>query len=138
MSRFLERARVLRATVTPHYNCAQSVVLPFAADAGISEENALRFADGFGMGMKQGSVCGVFTGGIMVLGLFGLGDPQTVGDYSRRIREAHGGLTDCADLLCEEVGPGQNRKPHCDAMVFEAVAALEEILREKGRLPGEA
>ena len=138
MSRYMEKARMLRATVTPHYNCAQSVLLPFAADAGIDEATALRFADGFGMGMKRGSVCGVYTGGAMVLGLFGLGNPQTMGEYARRIREAHGGLTDCADLLRTEVGPGQNRKPHCDAMVFEAVAALEEILREKGRLPEEA
>ena len=134
MSRYLEKARVLRATVTPHYNCAQSVVLPFCEDAGVEEETALRFADGFGGGMKRGSVCGVFTGGAMVLGLFGLGDPKTLGEYTRRIRENHGGLTDCTDLLRTEVGPGRDRKPHCDAMVFEAVSLLEAMLRERGKI----
>ena len=40
MSKYMDRARELRAIVTPHYNCAQAVLLPFAPDAGVSEEQA--------------------------------------------------------------------------------------------------
>ena len=36
-SKYLERAKALRAIVTPHYNCGQSVVVPFAEDAGLTE-----------------------------------------------------------------------------------------------------
>ena len=70
MSKYLERARELRAIVTPHYNCGQSVVLPFAEDAGLTEAQAL----------------------------------------------------------------GRERKPHCDALVYEVVTLVEKLLREAGKL----
>ena len=134
MSIYLDRAKELRAIVTPHYNCAQSVVVPFAGAAGVPEETALRFADGFGGGMKRASVCGAITGGIMALGLFGLGDPGTLGEYHRRLKESHDGMLECADLLRVNAAAGREKKPHCDAMVFECVCLVEEILREKGEL----
>ena len=40
MSKYLDRAKELRAITEPHYNCGQSVVMPFAEDAGITEEQA--------------------------------------------------------------------------------------------------
>ncbi len=134
MSKYVERAKELRAIVSPHYNCAQSVVVPFAAAAGVPEETALRFADGFGGGMRRASVCGAVTGGIMALGLFGLGDPKTLGAYHRRLKERHDGMLDCADLLRVNAAAGREKKPHCDAMVFECVELVEEILRENGKL----
>ena len=73
MEKYLERARELRAIVTPHYNCAQSVLLPFAETFGMSEDEVMRIAVHFGRGMKMGSVCGAVTGGLMALGLAGLG-----------------------------------------------------------------
>lgn len=69
MSRYMEKAKELRADTGRHYNCAQSVLIPFAADAGIDEEAAFRVAANFGGGMKMGSVCGAVTGGLMALGL---------------------------------------------------------------------
>lgn len=134
MSKYVERAKELRAIVSPHYNCAQSVVVPFAAAAGVPEETALRFADGFGGGMRRASVCGAVTGGIMALGLFSLGDPKTLGAYHRRLKERHDGMLDCADLLRVNAAAGREKKPHCDAMVFECVELVEEILRENGKL----
>lgn len=134
MSKYVERAKELRAIVSPHYNCAQSVVVPFAAAAGVPEETALRFADGFGGGMRRASVCGAVTGGIMALGLFGLGDPKTLGAYHRRLKERHDGMLDCADLLRVNAAAGREKKLHCDAMVYECVELVEEILRENGKL----
>ena len=134
MSIFHDRAAQLRAIVTPHYNCAQSVVLPFAESLGISGEIALGFAEGFGGGMKRASVCGAITGGIMALGLFGLGDPKTLGEYHRVLRERHDGMLECAELLKANAAAGREKKAHCDAMVLECVDLVEKILRENGRL----
>ena len=70
----------------------------------------------------------------MALGLFGLGDPKTLGAYHRRLKERHDGMLDCADLLRVNAAAGREKKPHCDAMVFECVELVEEILRENGKL----
>lgn len=134
MDTFLDRAAELRAIVTPHYNCAQSVVIPFAKAAGVSDETARRMAANFGGGMKRGSVCGAVTGGLMALGLFGVDDARTIGEYHRRLKQAHGGFLDCADLLRLNAESGGDKKAHCDAMVYECVALVEAILKEKGRL----
>ena len=133
MSKYVERARELRAIAVPHYNCAQSVVVPFAKEAGIPEETAMRFAANFGGGMKMASVCGAVTGGLMVLGLFGKDDPATLGAYYRTLKERHNGVLDCANLLRINKEQGGEKKPHCDAMVYESVALVEEMMRQAGR-----
>ena len=132
MSEYMERAKQLRAIVTPHYNCAQSVVMPFAERAGIDEETARRFAANFGGGMKRGSVCGAVTGGLMALGLFGLDDARSVAEFHRRMRENHEGCLNCAELLRLNSEAGGDKKQHCDAMVFEAVEIVEELLAQNG------
>ena len=40
MSKYLERAKEIRAIVEPHHNCAQSMLLTFNKDAGVSDELA--------------------------------------------------------------------------------------------------
>ena len=35
MSKYIDRAKELRAIVTPHYNCGQAAILPFAEELGI-------------------------------------------------------------------------------------------------------
>lgn len=134
MSKYLDRAIELRAIAAPHYNCAQAVLLPFAPDAGLSEADAYRFSANFGAGMKMASVCGAITGGLMVLGLFGVDDQASIGDYYRTLRELHQGHMDCANLLRLNKEQGREKKPHCDEMVYECVTLVEEILRGKGKL----
>jgi C_GCAxxG_C_C family probable redox protein len=52
------------------FNCAQSVIAPFAEDYGLSEETALKISTGFGSGMgRLCEVCGALTGAFMVIGL---------------------------------------------------------------------
>lgn len=135
MSKYVDRAKELRAITEVHYNCAQSVFLPFAEAAGMNEECARGLASNFGAGMKMASVCGAITGGLMALGLCGVDDEQAIGAYYRRLKERHAGVLDCASLLKINQERGQNRKVHCDAMVFECVALAEELLRERGKLP---
>lgn len=131
MSKYQDRAKELRAIVTPHYNCGQSVVLPFAAEAGLSEEQALGICANFGGGMKRASACGAITGGLVVLGLFGIDNPS---EYYRILRNSHEGLLDCAELLRKNESLGREKKPHCDALVFECVSLVEKLLRESGKI----
>lgn len=60
------------------YNCAQAVYAAFADKLGISEEEALRRASGFGGGMgRMREVCGAVSAMVMVLGeLYGYTDPK--------------------------------------------------------------
>ena len=127
----LPEVEKMRACTTRHYNCAQSVLIPFAADAGIDEEAAFRVAANFGGGMKMGSVCGAVTGGLMALGLLGLDDPSDANAFCRRIRDNHEGCLLCRELLKMNAERGGQKKPHCDAMVYEAVALTEEMLSAK-------
>ena len=131
MSKYLERAKELRAIVEPHYNCAQSVLLPFAEDLGLSEEKAFQIASHFGGGMKMGSVCGAVTGALMALGLAGIGDVPTAQEVYRHMRENHDGMLECRDLLRANAQLGREKKPHCDAMVYELVQLTEEIMERK-------
>ena len=131
MSRYLDKAKELRAIITPHYNCGQSVILPFAEDMGLSEEQAMGIAANFGGGLKRASACGAITGGLVVLGMFGIDDPS---GYYKALRENHEGMLDCADLLRKNKELGGERKPHCDALVFECVTLVEKILKEKGKI----
>lgn len=134
MSKYLERARYMRATLTPHYNCCQSVVLCFAPEAGVTEEQAYRMAYHFAAGMRMGATCGAVTGGLMALGLYGVNDPEIVADYYRRVQEKHDDMLNCADLLRVNAEAGREKKPHCDALVFELVTLVETILREQGKI----
>ena len=72
MGKYLERAKELRASVDPHYNCAQAVLVPFAEEAGFTTEQACAFAAAFGGGMQTGNLCGAFTGALMALGVLGI------------------------------------------------------------------
>ena len=126
---YLERAHELRAATDIHYNCCQSVLIPFAAEMGMTEEQALALGSHFRGGMLHGSTCGAVTGALMVLGSLGYGE-QEARNILRQVREAHG-ATDCATLLRTSHERGEVRKDHCDGLVFEMVEALTKI-REAG------
>ena len=132
MSKYYDKAVELRNSTTKGYNCAQAVVVAFSEAAGISEDMAERISSNFGSGMKMASVCGAITGGLIVLGLFGVDDPMTIGEYYRKLKERHDGFLDCADLLRINKENGGAKKPHCDTMVYECVTLVEEILTSKG------
>ena len=132
-SKYLARARDLRASTTIHYNCGQSVILPFAGDMGLTEEQAMGICANFGGGLKRASACGAITAGIIVLGVFGI-EPA---EYYQARRANHDGMLDCADLLRRNKELGREKKPHCDGLVFECVSLVERILQEHGKLPAD-
>ena len=128
VGKYLEKAKEIRNNPDVHYNCAQAVLAAFAPDAGITDEQAFKIGANFGNGMKMAATCGAVTGGLMVLGLYGIEDTAAVGTYLRTIRENHKGCLDCGDLLRMNKEAGGKRKPHCDGMVYECVELVEKMI----------
>ena len=113
----MEETEALRARTDVHYNCCQSVLVPFADLCGLDKETAFKLGANFGSGMRHGSTCGAVTGALMVLGLAGKGADEATA-LMRRFREKN---------LAKE--RGEERKCHCDRMVYEAVELLEDLLK---------
>ncbi len=125
---FLERAKQLRSDPAVHYNCAQTVILAFADECGLSDEQAFALGSNFGSGMQMGSVCGAVSGGAMVLGMMGATQKQYQ-DFLRAMRENHDGITDCRELLAKASEEGVNRKEHCDGLIYEAVENIVSVMK---------
>ena len=121
----MEHAKQLRDITEKHYNCAQSVLVPFAKEMGMSEEQAYNIGAHFGAGMRHGSTCGALSGALMVLGAMGYGE-QEAQAMLKRFREKNG-CTDCAHLLAAAKERGEEKKPHCDRMVCECVQGLLDL-----------
>ena len=122
-----EDMAALRADTQVHYNCAQSVVVPFARDMGLTRELAYDLALNFGGGMGCGATCGALIGALAVLG--GLGQPQEKRlELIRTFRTANGAI-DCAALLKAAHERGEERKHHCDGLVRQCV---DFVCRETG------
>ena len=57
------------------FHCSQAVLVSYAEECGLTEEQALKLGSCFGGGMRRGEVCGACTGALMVLGsLYGQHD----------------------------------------------------------------
>jgi len=134
MSKYLEHAKEIRAIETPHHNCTQSVLMSFTQSLNLDDETAYKLAVAFGGGMKSGLVCGVVTGALMVLGLFGVDDQQTTQKLVSDFKSRHSQMIDCSDLLRACTAAGGQRKPHCDGLVYEMVEYVENILKERGKI----
>ena len=131
MSKYIEKAKELRAITDVHYNCAQSVLVPCAKEMGMTEEQAYNLGYNFGAGMKRGSVCGAATAGLMVMGMLGINDTKDLQAYHNAIKGNHDGYLDCSDLLASSAKKGEDKKAHCDGMVYEAVKLVEEFMAKK-------
>ena len=123
----IEKCKALRADAAVHYNCCQAVLIPFAAEMGVTEEQAFKMGAHFGSGMRHGSTCGAITGALMVLGMLGYGE-QAATAMLRKVREERGAL-DCANLLRISAEAGIPRKTHCDGIVCEMVQVVEDIIK---------
>ena len=132
------------------YNCAQSVAAAFADTVGLTPEQLMAMAAGFGGGVggSRSELCGAISGGVLVLSLL---NPHTDGadragkravyaktkEFRRRFEETFG-LTCCGELLrarpgVTEKNPASRRlgvTAHCDNMVVTAAEILEGMLSE--------
>ena len=74
--------------------------------------------------MRVGATCGAVTGALMVLGL--LGKEQQVMRAFWNEFKAQTGAMDCAELLKLSKDRGEDKKSHCDGLVYKAVELLEK------------
>lgn len=125
----MEHVRALRNNTEVHYNCCQSILVPFAQEMGMTEEQAFALGAHFGAGMRHGATCGTLTEYLMVLGTLGYDAPQSA-QLLRDFKAAHGS-TDCAVLLKESHDRGMVKKDHCDDLVYEVAAYLEQLTAQK-------
>jgi C_GCAxxG_C_C family probable redox protein len=118
-----------RACTTRHYNCAQSLLVPFRDVTGLSEEQSDRLGNLFGSGMHHGGLCGVLNSAVMILSLAGFGKDTSTA-LIRDFRQKHAS-TLCRDLLAASAQKGIVRKEHCDGLVFEMTKYLDEVLENR-------
>lgn len=127
----LEEVQYLRTEPNGrHYNCAQSLLVPFGPQFGLDKEQADKLGSFFGSGMLHGSACGALSATLMLLGLAGY-DSQTARQIIQDFRQRHQD-THCTALLTLAKEQGVPRKEHCDGLVLEMARLLEEMLAKKG------
>ena len=142
----MKRSEVAVNKFRDGYCCSQSVLFSFADKLEISEDMALKIANGFGAGMgRKQEVCGAVSGAVMVIGLLygrGVNDGKDKHEYTYdRVRyfidafEAKHNTVLCKKLLdgCDLLSPqGQdsfkssNMIEKCYGFVEDAVNILEE------------
>jgi C_GCAxxG_C_C family probable redox protein len=136
------------------FNCAQAVFSAFASEAGVTEEDALRVAAGFGGGMgRQQEVCGAVTGALMVIGCR-LGSTTAdlaakertyaqVREFSGEFRRLHGSLL-CRDILNCDISTVEGRQQFeegqlstniCLGCIRDACRILEESVVNDNQVP---
>ncbi|HLP74930.1 MAG TPA: C-GCAxxG-C-C family protein [Bacteroidales bacterium] len=132
-----------------HFNCSQAVFSVFGTEHGLSENECLKIASGFGAGMgRQQLTCGVLTGAAMALGLVngkGINDPEEkkTETYARVRKlfssfEKKNGSANCRQLLrgLDMNDPDDHQKimelglfeDLCEKYVRDAVEITEELI----------
>lgn len=90
-------------------NCSQAVAGAFAAECGITEEQAFIMSSGFGGGFgRLREVCGAVSGMVMVLNMiYGSGDLQdkkAKDSHYARIQKVAGDFQkECGSIVCREL-----------------------------------
>ncbi|HWQ51936.1 MAG TPA: C-GCAxxG-C-C family protein [Terriglobales bacterium] len=130
-----------------NFSCSQAVLEVFCDDFGVDVTTARKLSAMFGGGLKRGGVCGVLTGGLMVLGLrYGQTVPNDLetkkasGPIAREFLsrfEAKGHRVDCETLLGvnsstpEGAAYVKEKDLHrvvCADLVKDSVEILEDML----------
>ena len=124
-----EDMRALRNDPNVRYNCAQSVLIPFAEDMGLTREQAKELTAYFGGGMGCGAVCGAVTGALLAMG--GLNIPmERRAELFSRFRAENGALN-CAELLKAAAERGETKKEHCDRLVEQCLDFVCELTEKE-------
>ena len=132
------------------FHCSQSVLAAYAAELGLTEEQALKIACCFNAGMRKGMVCGACSGALMVIGaLYGQSDKADSDSRAHanaltdrfldRFRERNGTYI-CNEILGCDISTPEGAAyaketglftTTCRDMVALAVQVLEEILESE-------
>jgi C_GCAxxG_C_C family probable redox protein len=128
----MSRSSAAEQLFRDHANCAQAVLIPFAADCGVDRDTASNIAAGFGGGIArlQGT-CGALTGACMALGLaFGARESDAAKardataaafrECQKRFVEVHGATT-CLALLNVDLNTEEGRATHAQQKLRETI-----------------
>ena len=132
------------------FNCSQSVLSAFAERLGMSREEAMKVAAGFGGGIgRMGLTCGAVTGAIMAIGLktgATRGDDlkskqrtyEVVQKFMTKFRERQPSLA-CRELIGTDISTAEGFEEAkrtgvlndvCPRAIRDACEILEELLAE--------
>ncbi|MDD4507079.1 MAG: C-GCAxxG-C-C family protein [Sulfurospirillaceae bacterium] len=124
--------------------CAQIMYKLALEDEGASNDDLVRSAQGLCRGIADTQkTCGVLTGGIGVLGLYGAKGAETEAakeDFLQMTKEFHAwfkaefGTTKCVTLIGERdfASGDQSFKPICAEIIKKAYVKVYEVLLEHG------
>jgi C_GCAxxG_C_C family probable redox protein len=144
-----EKSQQMKSAASLHqdgFRCSQALLGAYSEKLGLDRELAMKIATGFGAGIcRQGDVCGVVTGAVMVIGLkFGqtrLDDEKAkeityyiVQEFMERFKSLHK-FTNCKDLSECDLGTPEGSKRFRDEKINQTVCNkfiedAEEILNE--------
>ncbi len=120
-----------------HFNCAQSVVLPFCDQLGLDKETAIKAMEGFGGGMGGYNLtCGALSAAVFVTSLYHsnaslLNGPITKRDTYKLCSEVTSGfISACGSDCCRVIRGIETGKPlkTCDECIATAAALAEKAL----------
>lgn len=129
MSKHLEKAKQLRSEEY-HYNCAQAVLGSFSDVTGLTEEQAFKVALDFGGGIKHGDTCGSICGGAMVMGFLGIDDHESIAKLHNVVADKNEGCYQCYKMCEMCVARGENKKAHCNDMVYTVVEFIDSLIEK--------
>ena len=119
----IERVKEVRAIVEPHYNCGQSILVPFCKELGMTEEQAYALGAHLGKGMR-------LSGALLVLGAMGFSEEEAAA-FIQQFQKRRGD-TACGVLISGFSDPdSQDRKDFCNDLVLETAAALDQLTAQK-------
>ncbi len=142
----MERCRRAKEFHEKGLNCGQSVLLAFTDVTGLTEQQSMAIASGFGGGLRCGGVCGVVNAAAVVLGTAYPAtlengpegkkrSTQLTQDFQRRFAGQFKNLN-CRDLLADKelVGTPAAQElgvtQHCRLLVVSGVEQLSDMLDE--------
>jgi C_GCAxxG_C_C family probable redox protein len=144
----MERSKYAVSLLQSGLNCAQSVLLTFSDECGMSEDTGIASASGFGAGIARlQETCGAVTGAVMVIGSV----RSLTGDEHSDLKELiysdiqkftsefikHNGSIKCSELTGCNLSTDAGREYFdenklldtvCSKCVGDSVEILEQIL----------
>ena len=142
----MERCEMAKQAHESGLNCAQAVLAAFTDITGLTAEQSMAIAGGFGGGMSCGGICGVVSGCVAVLGAAcphtrenGVAGKQRVKhlaqEFQRRFTQQFRHLN-CRELLADQELEGTAAAcelgvtHHCRMLVVSGVELLCDMLAE--------
>jgi len=138
-----ERVEIAMSSHRKGNNCGQSILLAYQDLVGLTTEQIMGIATGFGGGMRCGSICGALSGAIAVLGTqypavdaetkrLSMGRTKGMVERFRNQFE----FINCAELLAKKdlqgtpIAQELMGNDHCGLMICSAVELLYDYLEE--------